>query len=60
MIPTRQLPKVPLLKFLAIFLTEKKISDEHFHLCEAKIGLDEVTKSIDSQTNNKFPGNGIA
>ena len=35
----------------------KKISDEQFHLHKAKISLVEVTKSINSQTNNKSSGN---
>ena len=35
----------------------KKISYEHFNLCEAKISLDEIPKSINSETNNKPPGN---
>ena len=35
----------------------KKISNEHFNLCEAEISLDETIKSINSETNNKTPGN---
>ena len=35
----------------------KKISNEHFNLCEAEISLDEIIKSINSETNNKPPGN---
>ena len=35
----------------------KKISYEHFNLCEAEISLDEIIKSINSETNNKPPGN---
>ena len=31
----------------------KKISYEHFNLCEAEISLDEIIKSINSETNNK-------
>ena len=34
-----------------------KISYEHFNLCEAEIYLDEVIKSINSEINNKPPGN---
>ena len=38
------------------FLSE--ISDrKKMQLCEAKISLDEIIKSINSQTNNKSPGN---
>ena len=33
------------------------ISNEHFNLCEVEISLDEITKSINSETNNKSPGN---
>ena len=33
-----------------------KISNEHFNLCEAEISLDEIIKSINSETNNKPPG----
>ena len=35
----------------------KKISNEHFNLCEAEISLDEIIKSINFETNNKPPGN---
>ena len=35
----------------------KKISNEHFNLCEAKISLDAIIKPINSETNNKPPGN---
>ena len=35
----------------------KKISNEHVNLCKAEISLDEITKSINSETNNKPPGN---
>ena len=30
----------------------KKISNEHFNLCETEITLDEITKAINSQKNN--------
>ena len=35
----------------------RKISKEHFKLCEAEISLDEITKAIIFQKNNKSPGN---
>ena len=35
----------------------KNISNEHFKLCEAEISLDEIIKSINSETNNKSLGN---
>ena len=34
----------------------KKISNEHFRLCEAEISLDKVLNAINSQTNKKSPG----
>ena len=33
------------------------MSNEHFNLCETKISLDEIIKSINFETNNKPPGN---
>ena len=39
-------------ELLSKVLDRKKISNEQFHHCEAKISQDEVTKSISSQTNN--------
>ena len=38
-------------------LNRKKISYEHFDLCEAEISLNEMIKSINSETNNNPPGN---
>ena len=35
----------------------KKISNEHFNLCEAEISLDEIIKFTNSETNIKPPGN---
>ena len=35
----------------------KKISNEYFNLCEAEISLDEIIEAINSQKNNKSPGN---
>ena len=35
----------------------KETSNELFNLCEAEISLDEITKSINSETNIKPPGN---
>ena len=37
----------------------EKISNEHINLCEAEISLDEIIKSISSETNNKPPGNDV-
>ena len=44
-------------KFVSKIPNGKKISNEHFNLCEAEISLDEIIKSINSETNNKTPGN---
>ena len=35
----------------------KKISNQHFNLCDTEISLDEIIKSINFETNNKLPGN---
>ena len=44
-------------EFVWKILNWKKISYEHFNFCEAEISLDEIIKSINSETNNKPPGN---
>ena len=44
-------------EFVSKIPNRKKISDEHFNLCEAEIPLDEIIKSINSEPNNKPPGN---
>ena len=44
-------------EFVCKISNRKKISNEHFNLCEAEISLDEIIKSINSETNNKPPGN---
>ena len=44
-------------EFVCKIPNRKKISNEHFNLCEAEISLDEIIKSINSETNNKSPGN---
>ena len=44
-------------EFLSKILYRKKISNEDFNLCEAEPSFDEIIKSINSQTNNKSPGN---
>ena len=44
-------------EFVCNIPNRKKISNEHFILCEAGISLDEMIKSINSETNNKPPGN---
>ena len=44
-------------EFLDKILNRKKIFNEQFKLCEAKIFSDKIIKSINSQTNNKSPNN---
>ena len=44
-------------EFVGKILNKKNISNEHFNLCEAEISLDEIIKSVNSETNNKPPGN---
>ena len=44
--------KAATIKFLHKILNRKKISNEQFNLCEAKMSLDQILKSINSQTNN--------
>ena len=47
-------------EFLSKIRNRKKKSNIQFNLCEAKISLDEIIESINSQTNSKFPGsNGL-
>ena len=38
-------------------IPNRKKNNEHLNLCEAEISLDEIIKSINSETNNKPPGN---
>ena len=44
-------------EFLRKIPNRKKISNEQVNLCEAETPLDEIIKSINSETNNKPPGN---
>ena len=44
-------------KLFSKMSNQKKISNEHFHHCEAIIFLETVTKSINSQTYHKSSGN---
>ena len=44
-------------EFVGKIVNRKKISNEHSNLCEAEISLDEIRNSINSETNNKAPGN---
>ena len=40
-------------EFLGKIPNRKKKSNEQFNLCEAKISLNEITRPINSQANNK-------
>ena len=44
--------KAATIEFLSKILNGKKTSKEKFNLCEAKISLHEIIKSINSQANN--------
>ena len=44
-------------EFVCKIPNRKKKSNEHFNLCEVEICLDEIIKSINSETNDKPPGN---
>ena len=44
-------------EFVCKIPNRKKMSNEHFNLFETEISLDEITKSINSETNNKPSGN---
>ena len=52
-----KIPKSAINELLNKMPTNKKISNEHFRLCEADISLDEIINAINSQENNKSPGN---
>ena len=41
-------------EFVCKIPNRKKISNEHFNLCEAEISLDEIIKPINSETNALF------
>ena len=44
-------------EFVSKIPNRNKIFNEHFNLCEAEISLDEIIKSINSETNDNSPGN---
>ena len=54
---TKQTSTAATTEFVQKIPNRKKISNEHFNLCEAEISLDEIIKSINFETNNKSPGN---
>ena len=49
----RQAHKSAIAELFSKTYTKKKISNERFHHCQANIFLEEVIKSINSQTNFK-------
>ena len=44
-------------EYLSNIPNRKEITNEHFNLCEVEISLDELIKSINSEINDKSPGN---
>ena len=54
---TKWISKATTTEFVWKIPNKKKISHEHFNLCEAEISLDEMIKSINSGTDYKPPGN---
>ena len=44
-------------EFLSKIPKRKKISNEQFNLCETEISLNEIIKSINSETNNNSASN---
>ena len=54
---TKETSTVATNEFLCKISSRNKISNEYFNLCEAEISLDEIIKSINSETNNKSSGN---
>ena len=44
-------------EFVCTIPNRKKISNEYFNHCEDQISLDEIIKSINSETNKKPPHN---
>ena len=54
---TKWTSKAATTEFVCKIPNRNKISNEHCNLFEAEISLDEIIKSINSETNNKPPGN---
>ena len=54
---TKWTSKAATTEFICKIPNRKKKSNEHFNLCEVEISLDEIIKSINSETNDKPPGN---
>ena len=47
------------IEFVRKIPNRKKISNEHFILCEAEISLDEIIKPINSETNKPPRNDGL-
>ena len=56
-IQKRQTSRTAIAELLSKISNKKKISNKQFHRCQAKIFLEKVTKSINSQANMKSSGN---
>ena len=55
---TKQTSTTATTEFLSKIPNRKKLSNEHFNLCETKISLSRCfIKSINSETSNKSPRN---
>ena len=54
---TNQTSLITTTEFPSKISNRKKISNEHFNLCETEISLDEIIKFINFETNYKSPGN---
>ena len=50
--PGKQTSTAATTKFVRKIPNRKKISNEHFNICEAEISLDEIIKSINSEIIN--------
>ena len=46
-------------EFVSKIPNRRKISNEHFNLCEAEISLDDIIKPINSETNKPPDNNGL-
>ena len=56
-IQKRQTYKTAIAELFSKTYNKKKISSKQYHLCEANIFVEKVTKSINSQTNIESSGN---
>ena len=54
---TKQTYTATTTEFFSKTHNRKKKSNEYFNLCETRISFNEIIKSLNSETNNKFPGN---